>query len=609
MGSLASGESKAVHWYVRGDKEGEYKLSAKLTGTFMPFNEQFGYEYTTDEPVKVYAGSALQMNLIVPAVVTYGEDCIVKIEIKNVSDRSVYNLSNSIDKVLQSKFLAVDKDGYEKYYEENALGYVAVDELKPGEKIVAEIKSNILFKSDVIKDKISSLANRLQNETDILAIFNSYKSTLDLLNDNYDIIYNALGNVTRAKEHKGGMESLEDVLTNCEILVKDGVSSRAMYFINRIKQENTLEELTKLSKDANFYTVWTDEKINKLSAEIKALYDEATDPEKCSDFDIYEDVKRVIEAVPVSFWLKDVFVAKLEGSTTDIPYTVTVIPAEESYTGVTNISNYYYNILTNAIDMLSQPWYTEIMGKIRDPEGVMEANKIIKTDIGKTLTFAVTDVTGDTRFNAWVEGEAGAKFELSSTAENAGVTEGGITFTGPSYLMVSSDVMGKGTLYVEKISDVATFTTNNDVFSFEIETIKEHICSNDVWTEVVTAYDDNDGYEAKYCSTCGVLMDMRTIKAKDECDSGSFSISDEVMTKDVFRCKMTFDSETPARSAKTMIVMKNKAGVVMHTGFDDIKIKPDTTVDIEIPVKDVEYEEYKILLWDSFMKLRPVANN
>lgn len=608
MGSLASGESKSVHWYVRGDKEGEYNLSAKLTGTLMPFGEQFGYEYTTDEPVKVYAGSALKMNLVVPAVVTYGEDCIVKIEIENVSDRSVYNLSNSIDKVLQSKLLMVDVDGYEKYFEENALGYVAVDELKPGEKIVAEIKSNVLFKSDVIKDKISSLANKLQNETDILAIFNSYKSTLDLLNDNYDIIYNALGNVTRAKEYSSGLETLENILVNCEMLVKDGVSSRAMYFINRLKQENTMEELTKLSRDANFYTVWESEEINKLAQELTALYNEAIDPEKCGDYDIYEDVKRVIEAVPVSFWLDKVFVTKLEGSTTEIPYTVTVIPAEESYTGVTNISNYYYNILTNAIDILSQPWYTETMGKIRDPEGVAAANKIIKTDIGKTLTFAVTDVTGDTRFNAWVEGVNGKTFEISSTAENVGVTEGGITFTGPAYLSVSALAEGEGTLYVEKVSEVTTFAAEGNIYSFKLEAGEAHNCASEKWVEIVTAYDDNDGYYAKYCDICGELVDMKTDKATNDCSSGSYEVTELSVTDEGVSCKFTFDGETPARSAVAVVIMKDENGKAVVTGTDAIKIKPNSEVKVEVPFENAENLTPTILLWDSLARLRPVGS-
>ena len=68
--------------------------------------------------------------------------------------------------------------------------------------------------------------------------------------------------------------------------------------------------------------------------------------------------------------------------------------------------------------MLSQPWYTEVIGEIRDREGALQAKEIIKSDIEKTLSFAVTDVSGDTRFNAWVEGEEGKYFTISQTKRN-----------------------------------------------------------------------------------------------------------------------------------------------------------------------------------------------
>ena len=602
MGSLASGKSKSVHWYLRGDDAGEYNISAKLTGTLMPFDEQFGYEYTTDEPVKVYAGNALQMNIVVPAIASYGEDYTVKIEIENVSDKSVYNLSNTIDKTLQSKFLSVGTDGYEKYFEENAIGYIAVEELKPGEKIVAEIKANILFRSDIIKDKIATLANRLENETDVLAVFNSFKSTLDLLNDNYDIIYNALGNVERTE----GFEELETLLNDCAELVKWGSSSRAMYFINRLKQENTLEELTNLSKDSNFYMVWSEERLNKLYDEMRYLYSEALKPENCSNYDIYEDVKKTLRAVPVNFWFKDLFVAKLGGSTTEIPYTVKVIPSDGSHTQITNISNYYYNILTGAIEMLSQPWYTEIIGEIRDREGVAGAKEIIKTDTEKSLTFAVTDVSGDTRFNAWVEGEDGKHFTISSTAEETQVTESGITFIGSAYLTVGAETTGKGTLYIEKVSEIATFGARTGAEAFEIEVVDAHNCASEKWVEMVTAYDDNDGYDAKYCDVCNTLIDIRCVKATNRCD-GNYQVTEEKVTEEGYSCILTFDEETPARSAVAVVVMKDEKGETVKTGTDAIKIKPSSTVEVKVPFENAEGLQPKLMLWDSLTRLRPIG--
>lgn len=612
LGDLAGGEKRSVHWYVRGDRAGEYHLSAKLTGTTMPFGEQFGYEYTTQEPIKVYAGNALRMNIVVPSVAIYGEDYPVRIEIENVSDRSVYNLSNSVDKVLQTKFLAVDAEGCEKYFEENALGYVAVDELKPGEKIVAELKSNILFQSNVIKDKIATLADRLREETDVYAIFNAFKTSLDLLNDNYDILDQASGNVTRAKEHLSGealgeAEKLELVLEECKHLVKSESSSRAMYFINRLKMENTMEELVNLSKDANFYTVWSKERMNQLSVQLNGLKSEAQNPENCRDFDIYEDVKKVIKAVPVTFWFKDLFVSTMEGSTTEIPYSVQVLRTDREDIQVTNISNYYYNLLTGAIDRLSQPWYTEIMGEVRDREGVALAQESIKMDLEKTLSFAVTDVSGDTRFHAWVEGENGKRFSVSSSAEDAETTEGGVTFTGPAYLSVRATEAGRGTLYVEKISEAAVMTRNANRFAFAIEAVEPHLCGSEDWVEMVTPYDGLDGYDAKYCNVCRNLLSLRTRTAEDDCKSGGYRITEEVVTEEEYSCKLVFDEGVSARSAVAVVVLEDERGVMQAIGKDDIKIKPSTTVAVKIPLKSKGTLQPRLLLWDNFAKLRPIG--
>ncbi len=401
-------------------------------------------------------------------------------------------------------------------------------------------------------------------------------------------------------------EELEMVLAECRELVKSGSSSRAMYFINRLKQEDTMDELVTLSKDANFYTVWDAARIQELSEEMGGLLAEARNPENCRDYDIYGDIKKVIKAVPVNFWFKDLFVTTLEGSTTSIPYTVTMIPSEERYASVSNISNYYYNLLTGAIDRLSQPWYTEIMGEIRDPEGVAAANEIIKTDIDKTLTFAVTDVSGDTRFRAWVEGEEGKTFSVSSTAEGAETTEGGVNFTGPAYLLINATDVGRGTLYVEKVSDVATFSADTNRYSFAIEAVAPHDCGSDCWIEIVTPYGDNDGYEAKYCDVCQTLMGMRTMDATS-CSSGSYRITEEVVTAEEYRCKLVFDGEIQARSAMAIVMLKDENGVLVNLGKDEIKIKPSTAVEVKVPLKNERNLQPTLFLWDDFAKLRPVG--
>ena len=247
------------------------------------------------------------------------------------------------------------------------------------------------------------------------------------------------------------------------------------------------------------------------------------------------------------------------------------------------------------------------MGEARDMEGVLAANEIIRTDVDKTLTFAVTDVSGDTRFHAWVEGEDGKTFSVSSSAEGTETTEGGILFTGPSYLSVKASEAGKGTLYVEPVSDVAVFSARANRYSFPIEAVAAHKCGSEEWVALVTSYDDQDGYEAKYCDVCKNLLEVRTASATDACASGGYRIVDEIITDEEYQCKLVFDAEIPARSGMAILVLEDTNGVMAGIGKDDIKIKPSSTVQVKIPIKNADKFQPRLLLWDNLSKLRPVG--
>ncbi|MDL2232411.1 PKD domain-containing protein [Ruminococcaceae bacterium OttesenSCG-928-L11] len=75
----------AANWYVRGDAEGEYYLSATVEGVNMPTGDPFSQTFTTDKPVKVYAGSALKLIIEAEDTAYRGEDYHVRFELQNVS--------------------------------------------------------------------------------------------------------------------------------------------------------------------------------------------------------------------------------------------------------------------------------------------------------------------------------------------------------------------------------------------------------------------------------------------------------------------------------------------------------------------------------------------
>ena len=73
---IGAGSNESVHWYVCGDKEGDYTIGATLEGKTMPFEEEFSYHYEADSSIHVYAGSALDLTLEVPDVTYYNEACL-----------------------------------------------------------------------------------------------------------------------------------------------------------------------------------------------------------------------------------------------------------------------------------------------------------------------------------------------------------------------------------------------------------------------------------------------------------------------------------------------------------------------------------------------------
>ena len=65
IGTVEKGTTQNVSWYIRGDLEGDYHLSALLEGTMSSYGDAFFYEYKTKNPFHVYAGSAMHLNVII----------------------------------------------------------------------------------------------------------------------------------------------------------------------------------------------------------------------------------------------------------------------------------------------------------------------------------------------------------------------------------------------------------------------------------------------------------------------------------------------------------------------------------------------------------------
>jgi hypothetical protein len=61
---IPGGGSTTIYWTLRGDAEGEYNIAATYTGVLEPVGAPVRLEASTEKPLKVWGGSALQMEVV-----------------------------------------------------------------------------------------------------------------------------------------------------------------------------------------------------------------------------------------------------------------------------------------------------------------------------------------------------------------------------------------------------------------------------------------------------------------------------------------------------------------------------------------------------------------
>jgi len=91
ISDIRGGDEQTTHWIVRGDEEGEYRLSANWGATLEPFGRSVRGEATMTDPLKVWAGSALKLTVETDEVAQRGYPFTVRVGLKNVADVPVYN--------------------------------------------------------------------------------------------------------------------------------------------------------------------------------------------------------------------------------------------------------------------------------------------------------------------------------------------------------------------------------------------------------------------------------------------------------------------------------------------------------------------------------------
>ncbi|MGE4283809.1 MAG: S-layer homology domain-containing protein [Clostridia bacterium] len=153
IGTIEKGESEKVHWYVRGDVQGEYCLSASVNGRYASdgvLSEPFSMVFETENPLRVWAGDALNLVITAPDAAYRGENYAVNFKLVNVSDKPIYNLSFALTGAEQFQtriLLGAEITGVltQDYFNEG--NGVSIKALNPGEYLELEFSTNIWFSS------------------------------------------------------------------------------------------------------------------------------------------------------------------------------------------------------------------------------------------------------------------------------------------------------------------------------------------------------------------------------------------------------------------------------------------------------------------------------
>ena len=465
IGTVGHGESASARWFIRGDEEGDFDIFVNLTGTKMPFEEDFLHEFMAEDSIRVYAGSALHMTIEIPDATFHGDDYTVRITLENVSTRPIYSLVHAITGLVQGQ-VTVYSDGTvveEILLEEGFLGYVSSDVFNPGDKLVIEVTTTILFVSRMIehwKNQVTGAIDDLEFLSNLLRV------------------------------------ALSDLKATAPIAAE-------------------MARITQLNEN-----VPTDE-IYALLNLGKFVQGEAVDVVGA----VFNVARAAVNALPVTFFVTDVLVSTLENSTTEIPYTIEIFPSGAMETaGVRFRQNFLSNMLNEQFGYAYKGLTLIVPSDFEKPSDFVEA---VVQSIYQASGFVAQGTSSITTFTAWIEvnepaaqggispASAQEHFILESSNETAVLNNGVLTFTGSGTISVTPLTFAGGTLFVQ---------TEYGLQAFALTVVEGHDCHSDEWTLVVPPTGLHDGFEALFCDTCNEIINFRAIVSCGSHVFGNWSV-------------------------------------------------------------------------------------
>ena len=90
MGSIAGGMAQTAHWVLRGDKGGEYDLTADFSAVLREFGTRISAQFQTDEPFRVRQGDGLTLDVVVENAILADTDGAIKVGLRNDDEFPYY---------------------------------------------------------------------------------------------------------------------------------------------------------------------------------------------------------------------------------------------------------------------------------------------------------------------------------------------------------------------------------------------------------------------------------------------------------------------------------------------------------------------------------------
>lgn len=501
--SIGYGGSHSVHWYVRGDKEGEYQIGATLNAVLEPLGEKINETYKLEEPIKVYAGKAMHMDIYVPDMTFYGDEYPVRIELTNVSDRTLYNVSNSI-KYFEEGYVTYYSNGEitseRTYFDEGTLAKIGAQEFKPGDKIVLEVVADIQFTSDILKAKISDVGEYVKNVDDLLRVYDAYISSVEETKNAYDALNSFMLRAREIMDSNVYTDEKAEAVSNLYSVLERFTQAGSLRIkermdtVRKMKTTGIYDKISKIFETEDVFASFTASEINEICDRVLILTDsEELNQTKPEEDKLFELLVRAVESIPVRYYLEDVIVSTLEGSTTTIPCTVHTVSAKERFFDIEVIDTYLDNIVRAAMGKTDIPWNAGLIG-IEDPDIDQEENIVLIK--GEATKFAITDNSGELTTEISVDAANIGKLEISATNGTTVDENGDIIVTGAGYIEVKPlDGAVDGQIVM-----------CGKTFNFTV--VDAHDCSSDDWEVIVSPEGDSIGYKVKRCDICKRMIDI-----------------------------------------------------------------------------------------------------